>query len=265
MRYELEKVSFGNADKQAIFLVPGWAMPKECLLELAQQLSKNFYVVLINLPGVSLSPQLIDSKLIGPNYDIDVLSEQLIAAAPDDAWWIGWSLGGMIAAYVAARRSSKVKGLITIASTPVFVQKEDWTAAMPVEVYDEFAELIKHNPKVGLKRFVTLQTMGAQNNASLRQKLSSWVNENTSNSIALIGGLRLLKNLDVRRELEILDIPSLHLLGSEDELVDPAWITKINNELYPLESIVFDGLSHQPFMEDLAVFTPHIEHFINEC
>ncbi|TBR43186.1 alpha/beta fold hydrolase [Marinomonas agarivorans] len=263
MRYTLEKECFGDAKKQAIFLVPGWAMPKECLRPMAQKLSENYYVVLINLPGVSLSSELIDSKLIGPNYDIDALSEQLITAAPEEAFWVGWSLGGMIATYVAARRSSKVKGLITIASTPAFVQKDGWDVAMPNSVYDEFSKLVATDPKAGLKRFVALQTAGAENASELRQQLSNWVNEKTSNPIALSGGLRLLKSLDVRRELEILDVPSLHVFGANDELVDSTWLKYINNELYPLNSVVLDGMSHQPFMENLTDFIPHITQFIN--
>lgn len=263
MRYTLEKECFGHPENQAIFIVPGWAMPKESMHALAKSLSETFFITLINLPGVSVNPELIASDRIGPNYDIDALSEQLIAAAPEDAWWVGWSLGGMIASYVAARRSSNVKGLITIASTPAFVQREGWQYAMPIEVYDEFASLIEAEAKTGLKRFVSLQTTGAKNQSSLRKSLSELVNGETSNPLALAGGLRLLRSLDVRRELEVLDVPSLHLLGKNDVLVNSNWVNEINNEISPLQSLVLDGISHQPFMEDLALCRASIEKFIN--
>ena len=263
MRYTLEKECLGDPAKQAIFIVPGWAMPKECLSTLAKKLSEKFYVVLVNLPGVSLNPKLIDSSRIGPNYDIDALSEQLIAAAPKDAWWLGWSLGGMISSYVAARRSSGVKGLITIGMTPAFVQTDTWKKAIPAEVYEQFSELVKSDSKAGLSRFIALQTNGIEQKSTVRKQLNEWVNENTSSPLALLGGLRLLRSLDVRRELEILDIPSLHILGDKDELIDVTWLEDVENELYPLQANILKGFAHQPFLEDLSAFYPCVEQFID--
>lgn len=262
MRYTLEKECLGNPDHQAIFMVPGWAMPKECLQELALALSKKFYVVLVNLPGVSLKPQILESR-IGPNYDVDALSEQLIASSPKDAWWLGWSLGGMLASYVAARRSSCVKGLITVSTTPSFVQSADWEKAMSVKAFDQFATLIHDNPQVGMKRFIALQTKGLANNSAIQQQLNQWANDKVSTALARLGGLRLLRSLDVRREFEILDLPSLHLLGGKDELVNPSWLDDVSNDFYPLEKYVFEDGAHQPFMEDLPTFLFQVERFID--
>jgi pimeloyl-[acyl-carrier protein] methyl ester esterase len=116
MRAPIEKESFGDASNPAIFMVSGWAMPKEVMRDFALRLSQRFYVVVANLPGISLDEQWITRSRIGPNYDIDALSEQLIDVAPKEAWWIGWSLGGMLSVYVAARRSSCFEGLITLSS-----------------------------------------------------------------------------------------------------------------------------------------------------
>lgn len=263
MRYKLEQVSFGDPANQAIFLLPGWAMPKECFYELAQKLSQQYYVVLVNLPGISTDVELIKGAKTGPNYDIDALTEQLILAAPKDAWWLGWSLGGMIASYVAAHRASCVKGLITIASNPSFVRSEDWQWGMSLGDFEAFEDLIKHDPVVGLKRFIALQSKGSRAATEVRKQLSHWVEPDACLPLALEAGLHLLKNLDVRRELEILDMPSLHLLGEKDVLVDSNWPKAIINNCVPIEYKVFENCAHQPFIEDLDQLYPHIENFLN--
>lgn len=263
MRYQLEQESFGNPDHQAIFMLPGWAMPKECLHELAHKLSASYYVVLVNLPGISRNAGLIKDAVIGPNYDIDALTEQLIAAAPKNAWWIGWSLGGMISSYVAAHRSSCVKGLITIATSPAFVQSEDWQLAMPMKDFEGFEQLIASDAVTGLKRFIALQTKGSQDTSRIRKQLSALVEPGAYMSLALEGGLHLLKNLDVRRELEILDLPSLHLLGEKDVLVNATWPESVVNNCVPIQYQVLEGCAHQPFLENLNVLYPYIENFLN--
>lgn len=263
MRYRIEQECFGNPDNQAIFMLPGWAMPKECLHTLAQKLSANFYVVLVNLPGISRDADLIQDAVIGPNYDIDALTEQLVAAAPKDAWWLGWSLGGMISSYVAAHRASCVKGLITVASSPAFVQSDDWQLAMPMQDFENFESLIASDATLGLKRFIALQTKGGLDASRIRKELAAWVEPGVYMSLALEGGLRLLKNLDVRRELEILDVPSLHILGEKDALVNSVWPQTIKNECVPIEYKVLEGCAHQPFLEDLNLLYPHIEKFLN--
>ena len=263
MRYQIEQESFGNPNHQAIFMLPGWAMPKECFYALARMLSENYYVVLVNLPGISSDKSLLEQAKVGPNYDIDALTEQLVAAAPKDAWWLGWSLGGMISSYVAAHRSSCVKGLITIATTPAFVKSDDWSLAMSVEDFEAFESLITVDAATGLKRFMALQSNGSKEASTIRKQLAKWVGVNTSTSLALEGGLHLLKSLDVRRELEILDLPSLHLLGEKDVLVNPGWPQNIVNECVPIEYKVLEGCAHQPFIEDLNQLYPHIEKFLN--
>ncbi|BFM49329.1 alpha/beta fold hydrolase [Marinomonas sp. THO17] len=262
MRTPIETQAFGDESKQAIFMVSGWAMPKEVMADFAKSLSGHFYVVVANLPGISLDEQWISKTRIGPNYDIDALSEQLIAVAPNSAWWLGWSLGGMIATYVAARRSSCVEGLITFSSAPSFVERDGWGHAMSLADFDAFANLIAEQPEQGLKRFVTLQSKGAKNERALVKQLQALLPMNNLNKAALVGGLRLLKTLDVRRELFLLDVPNLHLFGGRDALVSAHCLQQL--EVNPLQqSLVLPECAHQAFLEDEATCVQMVENFIN--
>lgn len=263
MRARIETEAFGDPTHQAIFMVSGWAMPKEVMHAFAQRLSQRFYVVLANLPGISLDEQWISRSRIGPNYDIDALSEQLIDVAPKESWWIGWSLGGMVSTYVAARRSSCVRGLITLSASPSFVTRDGYSNGMSVTEFETFAALVERAPEQGLKRFVMLQAKGAEDERALAKQLQSFLPIKTLNRAALIGGLRLLKSFDIRREWSILDLPNLHLLGGKDVLVSVQNLEQ-QTDVNPLQQcVVLPNCAHQPFLEDEEACVRHIENFID--
>ncbi|CUB03000.1 alpha/beta fold hydrolase [Marinomonas fungiae] len=264
MRTPIETEVFGNPNYPAIFLVPGWAMPKEVFHEVAKLLSESFYVVLANLPGVSVDPNWHKANRFGPNYDIDALAEQLIRAAPKPCWWIGWSLGGMVANYIAARRSSCVKGVISVASAPKFVASSDWPMGMAQETYTQFFDLVKQYPEKGLRRFLSLQTQGAQDPKALTKMLAGLQPKELIDPEALIRGLALLETLDVRREIALLDLPNLHVFGVNDALVAEAKVVQAMPS-NPLQTIVsLPNMAHQPFLEAPSQFVALVTQYIND-
>jgi len=245
-------------------MIPGWAMPKESMQPLAEMLSEHFYVVLVDLPGITSNSNSRQLTGLGINYDIDALTEQLLEVAPDSSWWIGWSLGGVIATYVAARRSSRVKGLITIASSPCFVKKEDWSLGMDSALFDDFSQKVDDSPEEGLRRFISLQTKGAKESRTLQKQLIEYVNSETFNGLALNGALRLLKNLDVRREYSLLDCPNLHIYGQKDVLVSSSVLSDLTQKAAMQKITIVDGCAHQPFLEQPQKSKSLIEQFIHD-
>ncbi|MBM6551235.1 alpha/beta fold hydrolase [Marinomonas ostreistagni] len=264
MRTPIETETFGDPSLPAVFVVSGWAMPKEVFHDLAKALSQQFYVVLANLPGVSADAKWHKRNRFGPNYDIDALAEQLIRAAPKPCWWIGWSLGGMIAQYVAARRSSCVKGVISIASAPKFVASEDWSAGMAATTYQGFFELVKQAPEKGFRRFVSLQAQGTDDTKALTKTLLALQPKELIDPEALVRGLSLLESLDVRREIELLDVPNLHLFGAQDALLDTHAVIEAlpSNALQTVLSL--PDCAHQPFLEDLPSVVATIGQYMND-
>lgn len=262
MRFRLEYSCLGELGNQAIFMIPGWGMPKESMLPLATSLSKRFYVVLVDLPGITSNSDSLQLTRLGMNYDIDVLTEQFLEIAPDSSWWIGWSLGGMIATYVAARRSSRVKGLITFASSPCFVKQDGWLSGMDESSFNDFAKLVHESPDLGLRRFITLQSKGASASRALQKQLVEYVNPEAFNGLALDCGLRLLKSLDVRREYSLLDCPNLHIYGKQDTLVPYDVLSELTQISDKQRIEVIDECSHQPFLEKADKSKDLIEQFI---
>ncbi|MFH7422752.1 transporter, partial [Pseudomonas syringae pv. tagetis] len=62
--------------------------------------------------------------------------DDLDANLPHNAWLGGWSLGGMLAAALAARRGEGCSGLLTLASNACFVTRGAWPNAMAAQDFD---------------------------------------------------------------------------------------------------------------------------------
>ena len=105
--------------RDRLVLLPGWGLgvsPLEPLAEALRALDERLRVEIEPLP-VLLST------------DLDDWLDELDSTLPDNVWLGGWSLGGMLASELAARRGDRCCGLVTLASNPSFVSREDWPSA----------------------------------------------------------------------------------------------------------------------------------------
>ncbi len=101
-----------------LVLLPGWGLGVVPLQILAEQLDAA-------LPQLTVQIQpLPDVRGKSTEALIALLDQQL----PSDCWLMGWSLGGMLATALAAYRQSACAGLISYASNPCFVARENAAA-----------------------------------------------------------------------------------------------------------------------------------------
>src|SRR6185369_15365208 len=99
-----------------------------------------------------------------------------------------------------ARFPQRCAALMTIASNPCFVERDDWSSAMPAATFAEFQTQLAQNPAVTLRRFLVLQTRGSDGERELLRWLRN--HETNASSDALAWGLNLLAQLDVRAALQ---------------------------------------------------------------
>lgn len=80
---------------------------------------------IIALPGTLLDERSLSHALAALNPRIEVLGtcprlddelDRLAAMAPEPAWWVGHSLGGIVALQLAARHAGAVAGLVVLAA-----------------------------------------------------------------------------------------------------------------------------------------------------
>ena len=100
--------------------------------------------MVIDLPGMGQSPV--------PNgtYDLNYLTQHILAIAPEHAIWLGWSLGGLITTHIAAHHPDRVNAFRTIATNLSFTQHIDWPCAIKPTIFDHFKTLFSIMASLGM-------------------------------------------------------------------------------------------------------------------
>ncbi|WP_028238158.1 alpha/beta fold hydrolase [Stutzerimonas azotifigens] len=216
--------------RDRLILLSGWAFGPAALQPLGDALAEQ-------------APHLAVEVLPLPDQaDPAAWLDELDRRLPDDAWLAGWSLGGMLAAELAARRAERCRGLIALASNPVFRAREDWPTAMPAEVFDTFHQAFRLDAEETLKRFSMLTSRGGYDPRTLARQLQ--VTFAGQPPAALDAGLQLLAQLDVRPALADFRGPQLHLFAGCDALVPVAAAEALLALVPDAEVAVLDGASH---------------------
>ncbi|SEQ15506.1 pimeloyl-[acyl-carrier protein] methyl ester esterase [Azotobacter beijerinckii] len=191
-----------------LILLPGWGLGPAALEPLAGALAEQGLAVeRADLPALESA---------NPDAWLAELDERL----PDDAWLGGWSLGGMLAAALAARRGARCRGLLTLASNACFVAREDWPSAMSAETFAVFRDGCAQDASALLKRFALLCSQGCGEARALSRQLNQGIP--AQEAAQRLAGLAVLAALDNRAALAAFAGPQLHLLAEADALVPTA-------------------------------------------
>lgn len=227
-----------------LVLLHGWGMNAAVWSPWLPRLARHHRVTAIDLPGHGASDY--DST----QDSLDDWVAACLEAAPRQADWVGWSLGGQLALGAGLAAPERIRRLVLVASSPRFVKTEDWPHAMEEGVLRQFAETLARNHQQTLERFLSLQVRGDEEARLtlrlLRQEIVQWPQPHPS---ALQQGLELLRTVDLRARIPGLQVPSLWLLGERDTLTPAA----VGQELVALgipqsEIKVLKGCAHVPFL-----------------
>ncbi len=221
-----------------LVLLHGWGLSSDIWDGFSDRLAERYRVTVIDLPGLGRSAPAGDMSL-------DEVVEALLEVAPEQAHWVGWSLGGQLALACAERTPERVKSLSLIAANPCFVAREDWPCAMASDVFNAFVESLADNEAKTLQRFAALQTRGSTSARDELKRLKNVIS--TTEPQALAPALMLLES-DQRPALVGLSCPAQLILGSEDQLV-PVELASRVRELNPRVSTqVLEQSAHLPFV-----------------
>lgn len=226
-----------DAARQELVLLHGWGCNRDIWRPLLSRVRGWANVTLVDIPGCA--PQAIADQAVtesesdtgeggagdkrntagpGPGAApaLDQVLEQLLAACPQRAVFIGWSLGGQLASEIALRHPQRMIALVTLCSNPCFVERDGWPG-MAGAAFRDFAARVAADPRSGLKRFHALQVQGSAQEASLRRRCRQLAGASAGPS--LLAGLGWLATLDQRAALANLAVPQLHLFAECDALV----------------------------------------------
>ena len=246
MTIKLHLETIGNGPP--LVMLHGWGWHSGIWEPLIPILSKNFRLFLIDLPGFGKSP------ILTSNYDFESIAPLIFDVVPEQAAWLGWSLGGMLAWWVAIHYPEKVTRLITVASSPKFVSDENWPG-VTVSALEKFSNLLGVDHIKTLKEFLELQLRGGEHSYELLSLLQNQLLNAKMELTALFGGLQLLRELDLRNTLNKMKIPSLHLFGSHDTLVPASIADRLQSMLPYGKCEIVKRAGHMPFLSHTEVFT----------
>lgn len=241
-----------------LVLLHGWGMDGGVWEGVKTELAASFRLHVVDMPGYGASPAVLP-------YRLENLVEAIAAVVPHRANWCGWSLGGLVALEAARRLPQRVARLVLVASTPCFVQREDWPCAMAAATLGEFAAALEDDYEDTLKRFLALQARGdaAAKNLlrGLRERLFA---HGRPASEALRGGLAILRDSDLRAQVAALTQPALVVHGERDLLAPLAAGEWLARHLPAARLEVFQGAAHAPFLSHPREFTRVLMEFLNE-
>jgi malonyl-CoA O-methyltransferase len=226
VRVDAEYLLATAGAQQELVLLHGWGSNREIWRPMLAALRPWANITLLDLPGCA--PGYADASEI----ELQELLAAVLAATPQQAIYIGWSLGGQVALELAARHADRVSALITVCSNPHFVAENDWPG-MELAAFARFQEAYHAAPAAGLRRFASLQAQGAERPRELLRQIAS--QQQYTPGLELLPGLGWLRELDQRALLLGLKQPQLHLLAEKDALV-PLRLERSLAELLPEQS-----------------------------
>lgn len=246
--------TLGEGDRDLV-LLHGWGLNAQVWGCTLKRLAPHFRLHLVDLPGYGRSQGF-------GVISLEQMAEVLLANAPERAYWLGWSLGGLVAGQIALMQPARVMGLITVASSPCFTAQAQWPGIRP-EVLQGFQQQLSDDFKRTVERFLALQTLGTESARQDARLLKAVVLDQPMPSVAVLNaGLEMLRTVDQREPLRELTLPMLRIYGYLDGLV-PRKVASLLDELWPhSRSIVIPKAAHAPFISHPEAFANCIIEFV---
>lgn len=240
----------------ALVLLHGWGLHGGIWTPILNQLETEFTVYNVDLPGFGYSP------VYNGDYTLDYLVDSVLSVLPEKCFLMGWSMGGLIATKIAIEHSSRVEKLVTVASSPKFVESEGWHG-MKSDVLATFIEYLQEDYDGTLIRFLGVQTMGsATQKADIKMLKETVFIHGQPSPKALKGGLEILKDVNLIPLLEKLKVPVLRLYGKLDALVPNKVAVDVEKYLPNSQSKIYRRSAHAPFLSESEFFIHDLQNFL---
>jgi pimeloyl-[acyl-carrier protein] methyl ester esterase len=201
-------------------LLHGWAMHGGVLAPLVETLEEQCTMYVVDLPGHG------HSRDCGLPLEPHACAAAIAKVTPP-AFWLGWSLGGIIALTAALDLPQHVRGLAMLCATPKFVRDASWPYGSDGPLVHQLASDLETDYHATIERFLALEAMGSADPRGELRHLRELVFARGEPDLRVLQeGIRILETSDRRAALPDLRVPSAWISGRRDRLVPPqamAW------------------------------------------
>ena len=236
-----------------IVLLHGWSFHSGIWSFVTDALSRYYHVILIDLPGFGETPFFF--------YTFDSLLDAIAAVVPEASVYVGWSLGGLLAMGMANKFPQQVTSMVTVGSTPYFIAEKDWPGVSE-EAFQDFYSAIKFDVKSTLEKFCF--SLCAPSERALYGALlyKIMMKKGCPSEAALLTGLTVLHQTDLRVSVKKLLCPQLHVIGSEDKMAPSILLKQYFSCIPRAKTQLMVEAGHVPFLTQPSQFMQCIFNFL---
>lgn len=282
----------------ALVLLHGWGLNLRIWDGLTAALCDRFRIIAVDLPGHGRSEWLPERSSL-EEQAAQVC--ETVAEIASEYSLLGWSLGSQIALQLAAgpardvgsardpgprtaeaargietpgsARAAAIRRLVLIAATPRFIAAPDWPHGAPAERLAAQAGGLRSDYRRTVSDFLELQVRGSTDGGAALEQLRAALFEHGSvasapselrglNLAALVRGLELLRDSDLRPLLADITVPALVIAGQYDRVIHPAASHGLANALPNARYVEIRRAAHAPFLSHLPELSTLISHFL---
>ena len=263
----------GNKDGKVLLLVHGFNGSLFNYEPLVPYLSDNYRVISLDLPAHGLTGA-VESDLYSHKAYQNVIEEVVKILEVKKFYFVGHSMGGMIAWRYALDNLDQLNGLIIIGSA-FFGNEQEFEDFQTINAPPVAFELIESKFFIRLLEFITPRILVKEGISQSVYDQSIVTDElvDQFHDIILMEGTRVSigKLAEVHEDDFIADpldlrkitIPSLIIHGEEDNLVDIRFIDHFMEQIPNSKLISYPKTGHMIPMEIPLKLSKDIKHFIN--
>lgn len=239
-----------------LVLLHGWGLNSGVWEPLIGHLSTDFRVTTIDLPGFGRNVDAMPE-----DYSIEEVARQVAEHLPSDCILLGWSMGGLVAQQIALTSPQCLNHLVLVASSPHFPNRKNWPGIKP-QVLSMFQQQLQRDFAKTLDRFLAIQALGSPSaRADIRLIRDCIEHYPLPAPQALVAGLQLLAEVDLRKQIGQTVVPTTRIYGRLDSLVPKQAIANIA-ALHPqCHSKVMEHAAHAPFISHPQSFAELLRQF----
>lgn len=244
---------------KTIIFIHGWGLNHGVWQAIAPLLADQYQVKMLDLPGFGNSQPATLAT-----YNLIAVVETIAEYISEPSIICGWSLGGLVATQLALSYPEKVSHLITVASSPYFVEQQNWPGIKPL-VLNAFHQQLSDDTQKTIANFLKIQAMGSPHiRHDIKQLHQAVMQFPQPARDTLEQSLQILEQADLRQQLNKISQPVLRIYGALDNLVPKAVWPYIDDLLPKSQVWVEPKASHAPFISHPDSFVAAIRAWLNK-